>query len=59
MVGREGFDKEKLEDRVYRLHYNVSQNRTDRFAQVGALLGAAANSILRGPSTINIAAGTD
>ena len=27
--------QEGLEDRAYRLHYNMGQRRTDRFAQVG------------------------
>lgn len=33
---------EGIEDRVYRLHYNDGQNRTDTFSRVGALAGAAA-----------------
>lgn len=33
---------EGIEDRVYRLHYNQGQNRTDVFSTVGAVTGAAA-----------------
>jgi hypothetical protein len=29
-----GQPREAVVDRVYRLHYNVNQNRTDRFCQV-------------------------
>jgi len=28
-------DRAGMEDRVYRLHYNKGQNRTDHFSQVG------------------------
>eukprot|EP00877_Chromochloris_zofingiensis_P012775 jgi/Chrzof1/7751/Cz02g35130.t1 len=41
-------DQEGLEDRVYRLHYNEGQNRTDLFAQVGAVVGFAAGAALLG-----------
>jgi len=33
---------EGIQDRVYRLHYNEGQNRTDTFSRVGAVAGAAA-----------------
>eukprot|EP00878_Enallax_costatus_P005898 GHUV01006187.1.p1 GENE.GHUV01006187.1~~GHUV01006187.1.p1 ORF type:complete len:203 (+),score=54.09 GHUV01006187.1:302-910(+) len=39
-------DKDGLEDRTYRLHYNKGQNRTDTFAQVGAFGGLAAGALL-------------
>lgn len=39
-------DKEGLEDRVYRLHFNQGQNRVDRFAQASSLFGAAAAALL-------------
>lgn len=34
-------EDEAIEDRVYRLHYNVGQNRVDKFAGSGAVIGAA------------------
>jgi hypothetical protein len=39
-------DKEGVDDRVYRLHYNTSQKRTDTFSAVGAALGLAAAGYL-------------
>jgi hypothetical protein len=39
-------DREGVEDRVYRLHYNNSQKRTDTFSLVGAVLGIAATGYL-------------
>ncbi|DBA70400.1 TPA: hypothetical protein ACH3X2_011814 [Trebouxia sp. C0005] len=33
---------EGIQDRVYRLHYNEGQNRTDTFCRAGAVAGAAA-----------------
>lgn len=33
---------EGVQDRVYRLHHNQGQNRTDAFSRVGAVAGAAA-----------------
>ncbi len=33
---------EGIQDRVYRLHYNEGQDRTDTFSRVGAVAGAAA-----------------
>eukprot|EP00879_Flechtneria_rotunda_P001286 GHRR01001435.1.p1 GENE.GHRR01001435.1~~GHRR01001435.1.p1 ORF type:complete len:172 (+),score=46.13 GHRR01001435.1:174-689(+) len=46
-------DRAGVEDRVYRLHYNKGQNRTDAFAQAGALVGlAAAAYFLRGRSDV-------
>lgn len=33
-----GVTEEGIEDRVYRLHYNAGQNRTDKFAAVRSLL---------------------
>ena len=36
---KEGWDQEKIEDRVYRLEHNAGQIRTDRFAAGGALGG--------------------
>ena len=35
-------DKDGVDDRVYRLHYHAGQARTDRFANAGGFLGAAA-----------------
>ncbi|WIA11066.1 hypothetical protein OEZ85_011218 [Tetradesmus obliquus] len=35
-------DREGMEDRVYRLHYNTSQHRNDHLSQVGGALGLAA-----------------
>jgi len=35
-------DKEGIDDRVYRLHYHAGQARTDKFANAGGFLGAAA-----------------
>ena len=35
-------DKDGIDDRVYRLHYHAGQARTDRFANAGGFLGAAA-----------------
>lgn len=32
-------DKEGVDDRVYRLHYNDGQNRVDKFAAAGGVLG--------------------
>ena len=34
---KEGWDQEKIEDRVYRLRHNAGQIRTDKFAARGAL----------------------
>lgn len=34
-------DKEGVDDRVYRLHYNTSQKRTDTFSAVSSSKGAA------------------
>lgn len=34
LVYGKGVDEEGFEDRAYRLYYNKSQNRTDRFAGV-------------------------
>lgn len=45
--GKEGFDQEKIGDRVYRLRENKQQNRCDHFAYGGAV-GGAALSCLRG-----------
>lgn len=45
--GKEGFDQERIGDRVYRLRENKQQNRCDHFAYGGAL-GGAALSCLRG-----------
>ncbi|GLC47044.1 hypothetical protein PLESTB_001438700 [Pleodorina starrii] len=39
-------DQAGFEDRAYRLHYNVGQNRTDDFSAVGALVGLAAAAVL-------------
>ncbi|KAG2422221.1 hypothetical protein HXX76_016201 [Chlamydomonas incerta] len=39
-------DKDGFHDRVYRLHYNTSQQRTDAFAWAGGLLGLAAAGLL-------------
>ncbi|EFJ46457.1 hypothetical protein VOLCADRAFT_93294 [Volvox carteri f. nagariensis] len=39
-------DQAGFEDRAYRLHYNVNQNRTDDFSAVGALVGLAAAAVL-------------
>lgn len=39
-------DRAGMEDRVYRLHYNKGQQRTDTFAQVGSALGLAAAAAL-------------
>ena len=33
---------EGIQDRVYRLHNNEGQNRTDNFSRIGAVAGAAA-----------------
>lgn len=35
-------DKDGVDDRVYRLHYNEGQNRVDNFAAAGGLLGGVA-----------------
>ncbi|CAL8462866.1 g2400 [Coccomyxa elongata] len=35
---------EGIEDRVYRLHYNAGQNRTDKFAAISGLVGAVATA---------------
>lgn len=45
--GKEGFNQERIGDRVYRLKHNDSQNRCDTFAYSGAV-GGAALSCLRG-----------
>ncbi|KAF6265351.1 hypothetical protein COO60DRAFT_1041021 [Scenedesmus sp. NREL 46B-D3] len=48
-VGVSNIDQDGLEDRAYRLHYNQGQNRTDVFAQAGAVAGLAAGAaLLRG-----------
>uniref|UniRef100_A0A7S0WV59 Uncharacterized protein n=1 Tax=Chlamydomonas leiostraca TaxID=1034604 RepID=A0A7S0WV59_9CHLO len=39
-------DRDGFEDRVYRLHYNAGQNRTDRLSEGGAVLGLAATAYL-------------
>ncbi|KAG2432655.1 hypothetical protein HYH02_006643 [Chlamydomonas schloesseri] len=39
-------DKDGFHDRVYRLHYNTSQQRTDSFAWAGGLLGLVAAVVL-------------
>lgn len=49
--------KEGLEDRAYRLHYNMGQRRTDRFAQIGTLLGGAAAVALLPASAAAVVAG--
>ena len=38
---KEGWNKEKIEDRVYRLHYNAGQNRMDMYSSYGGLAGTA------------------
>ncbi|PNW87730.1 hypothetical protein CHLRE_02g143567v5 [Chlamydomonas reinhardtii] len=38
--------KEGFHDRVYRLHYNASQQRTDAFSWAGGLLGLVAAGLL-------------
>ena len=48
LVGqKEGFDAEKIKDRVYKLENNKQQNRCDHFAYGGAVIGSAL-SCLRG-----------
>lgn len=42
-------DEEGIRDRVYRLHYNAGQARTDRFAAAGGAAGAAAALLARRP----------
>ena len=49
--GKEGFDQEKIGDRVYRLRENKQQNRCDHFAYGGALGGAALSCLRGGQST--------
>lgn len=44
-------DQASIEDRVYRLHYNAGQVRTDGYARAGAILGASAASYAVWPPT--------
>jgi len=44
---KEGWDQERIEDRVYRLQHNAGQKRTDNFA-VGGLLGGSILTFLLG-----------
>ena len=48
---------EGIEDRVYRLHYNEGQNRTDTFSRIGAAAGAAAAAAKFGLSKNTIIGG--
>ncbi|CAD7705166.1 unnamed protein product [Ostreobium quekettii] len=52
-----GMDREGLEDRVYRLHYNEGQKRVDRFCQAGGLLGAIAAAFLVNKSPMVVVGG--
>jgi len=36
-VASEGMNQEAIEERVYKLHHNASQNRVDVFSGVGCL----------------------
>lgn len=61
---RLSIDHEGVEDRVYRLHYNKSQNRMDAFSAVGSSLGLAAAAYLmhqgdsgRHPPALNLLGG--
>ncbi|KAI7839025.1 hypothetical protein COHA_007167 [Chlorella ohadii] len=49
--------KEGLEDRAYRLHYNLGQRRTDRFAQIGTVLGGTAAAVFLPASAAAVVAG--
>lgn len=44
-----GLDQDGVQDRVYRLHFNDSQNRCDRYANGCALIGAGVASAVQGP----------
>ena len=46
-----------VQDRAYRLHYNASQNRTDLFANAGALVGTAAAAVMLPPSAAVLVGG--
>ncbi len=39
MARMNSLDADGIQDRVYRLHYNEGQRRTDTFAEVGGGLG--------------------
>eukprot|EP00210_Caulerpa_lentillifera_P001144 g1101.t1 len=50
-------DREGMEDRVYRLHYNESQNRLDRMNTVFGLFGAGSVGLMTGVDPYSIIAG--
>lgn len=51
-------DDEGLYDRVYRLHYNEGQQRTDKFAAAFGLLGAlAAAAVVRPAAAVSVLGG--
>jgi len=50
---KEGWDQERIEDRVYRLQHNAGQKRTDNFA-VGGLLGGSILTFLLGSRNMPI-----
>eukprot|EP00208_Stichococcus_sp_RCC1054_P005581 CAMPEP_0206135778 /NCGR_PEP_ID=MMETSP1473-20131121/1045_1 /ASSEMBLY_ACC=CAM_ASM_001109 /TAXON_ID=1461547 /ORGANISM="Stichococcus sp, Strain RCC1054" /LENGTH=175 /DNA_ID=CAMNT_0053527863 /DNA_START=351 /DNA_END=878 /DNA_ORIENTATION=+ len=49
MIQFKPVDQEGIDDRGYRLFYNERQNRTDRFSQVGVLVGGAVAAALARP----------
>jgi Protein of unknown function (DUF1757) len=57
-----GLDRDGVEDRVYRIHYNQGVQRCDRFANGGALIGGGIATAVHGarPSAMlgGMAAGT-
>ena len=50
-----GMDQEGLEDRVYRLHFNASQNRCDLFSLTCGVLATAFAPLLLNRSVITLA----
>jgi hypothetical protein len=50
-------DQEGLEDRVYRLHYNKGQNRTDLFSQIGAAGGIGATAAMLKAAPLQVLGG--
>jgi hypothetical protein len=49
---KEGWDAEKIEDRVYRLQHNTGQIRTDLFSAGGFVGGSLLSFLLSKPRTL-------
>lgn len=57
MIYGQPLTAEGIQDRVYRLHYNKGQNRTDMFSRTGGLAGAAVCAARFGTSGTSLLGG--